>query len=171
MEKALVLIDRLIEEHKQILQRFQTAEQVASDTVAILGLDKAKEDFVPGRFDDQRQGLQNLQKSLEVIEKGLKGHFGREETSLLTVFEQHRGGMLASGWRVLLLEHQEIKDRIAESKKEVAELASGGLSREVREGRAWGVRVYLSHTRKLIQAHAQSEQELFYELRAELMKA
>ena len=171
MEEGLALIDQLIEEHKQILQRFQTAEQAANDAVAILELDKAKEDFVPGRFGDQRQGLQNLQESLEAIEKGLQRHFDREETGLLTVFEQHRGGMLASGLRVLLLEHQEIKDRVAESKKEVAELASGDLSREVREGKAWGVRVYLSHTRKLIQAHAQSEQELFYKLQTELMKA
>ena len=171
MEEAFALIDQLIEEHKQILQRFQTAEQVANDVVAILELDKAKEDFVPGRFGDQRQGLQNLQESLEAIEKGLQRHFDREETGLLTVFEQHRGGMLASGLRVLLLEHQEIKDRIAESKKEVAELVSGDLSREVREGGAWGVRVYLSHTRKLLQAHAQSEQELFYKLRTELMEA
>jgi len=171
MEEAFALIDQLIEEHKQILQRFQTAEQVANDAVTILELDKAKEDFVPGRFGDQRQGLQDLQESLEAIEKGLQRHFDREETGLLTVFEQHRGGMLASGLRVLLLEHQEIKDRIAESKKEVAELVSGDLSREVREGRAWGVRVYLSHTRKLLQAHAQSEQELFYKLRTELMEA
>jgi hemerythrin-like domain-containing protein len=171
MEEAFALIEQLIEEHKQILQRFQTAEQVANDAVAILELDKAEEGFVPGRFGDQRQGLQNLQELLEAIEKGLQGHFDREETRLLTVFEQHRGGMLASGLRVLLLEHQEIKDRIAESKKEVAELASGNLSREVREGGAWGVRVYLSHTRKLIQAHAQSEQELFYKLRTELMEA
>ena len=170
MEETLALIDQLIEEHKQILQRFQTAEQVANDAVAVLELGKAEEDFVPGRFSDQRQGLQNLQESLEAIEKGLQRHFAREETRLLTVFEQHRGGMLASGLRVLLLEHQEIKDRIAESKKEVAELASGDLSRELREGKAWGVRVYLSHTRKLIQAHAQSEQELFYKLRAGLMK-
>jgi hemerythrin-like domain-containing protein len=171
MEEAFALIDQLIEEHKQILQRFQTAEQVANDAVAILELDKAEEGFVPGRFGDQRQGLQNLQELLEAIEEGLQGHFDREETGLLTIFEQHRGGMLASGLRVLLLEHQEIKDRIAESKKEVAELASGNLSREVREGGAWGVRVYLSHTRKLIQAHAQSEQELFYKLRTELMEA
>lgn len=171
MEEAFALIDQLIEEHKQILQRFQVAEQAANDAVAILELDKAEEDFVPGRFGDQRQGLQNLQELLEAIEKRLQGHFDREETGLLTIFEQHRGGMLASGLRVLLLEHQEIKDRIAESKKEVAELASGDLSREVREGGAWGVRVYLSHTRKLIQVHTQSEQELFRKLRTELMKA
>ena len=47
MEDALALLDQLIEEHKQIMRRFQTAEQVANDTVAILELDRAKEDFVP----------------------------------------------------------------------------------------------------------------------------
>jgi len=40
MEETLALIDQLIEEHKQILQRFQTAEQVANDAVAILELRK-----------------------------------------------------------------------------------------------------------------------------------
>ena len=171
MTEILSLIDQLIEEHKQILQNIQTAQKVANDTVAILELEQTKEDFVPGRFNDQKQGLQNLQDSLETIDKGLQEHFSREETGLLTAFEKYGGGILASALRVLLLEHQEIKDRIAKSKKEVAELASGDLSREVREGGAWGVRVYLSHTRKLIQAHAQSEQELFYKLRTELMEA
>ena len=171
MTEALALLDQLIEEHKQILQRVQTAEQVASDAVAILELDRAKEDFVPGRFSDQKQGLQNLRESLEAIEEGLQGHFDREEEGLLAVFEQHGGGMLASGLRVLLLEHQELKDRIAESKKEVAELVMGISSREVQEGKAWGVRVYLSHTRKLIEAHARSEQELFHKLRTELKEA
>jgi len=171
MEEALALIEQLIKEHQQIMQRVQSAEQAANDAVAILELDRAKEDFVPGRFDSQKQGLQNLQDSLEAVDNGLQKHFDREERGLLTLFEQHGGGMLASGLRILLLEHQELKDRIAESKKEVAELVSGDLSREVREGGAWGVRVYLSHTQKLIQAHAQSEQELFYKLQTELMKA
>ena len=171
MEEALALIDQLIAEHKQILQGVQTAEQVANDAMAILELDRAKDDFVPGRFGDPKQGLQNLQDSLETIEKGIQAHFGREESRLLTVLQQHGGGMLASGLRVLLLEHEELQNRISESKKEVAELAVEGLSREVREGKAWGVRVYLSHTRKLIQAHAQSEEVLFRTLKSELKKA
>ena len=171
MEEALALINQLIEEHKQILQEAQTTEQVANDVDTILQLDKAKEGFVPGRFSDQRQGLQTLQDSLEAIDSGLQAHFDREEKKLLAVFEQYGGETLASGLRFLILEHQELKDRIAESKREAAELAVEGLSREVREGKAWGIRVYISHTRKLIEAHAQSEQELFHKLRAELMRA
>ncbi len=168
MVETLSLIDQLIEEHKLILQNVQVAQQVANDVLALLALDRAKGDFVPGRFGDQQQGLQSLKESLEVIDQGLRGHFGREETGLLTVFEQHGGGMLASALRILLLEHEELLNRIAESKKGVAELAGEGLSREVWEGKEWGVRVYLSHTRTLLEVHTQSELELFHKLRSEL---
>jgi len=171
MKEALVLIDQLIEEHKQILHELQTAEQVANDVGAILQLDRAQGGFVPGRFSNQKQGLQSLQDSLEAIDSGLQLHFDYEEKKLLSIFEQYGGETLVAGLRFLLLEHQELKDRIAESKKEVAELVTESSSREVQEGKAWGIRVYMSHTRKLIEAHAQSEQELFHKLRTELTKA
>jgi hypothetical protein len=168
MEEAVALIDQLIEEHKQILQKFQTLEQVVNDVGAIAQLDKTKEDFVPGKFNDPKQGLQNLQDSLESIDHGLQEHFNREEKQLSAVLKQHKSETLTSGLHLLLIEHKEIKGRIAESKKEVAELTEKSLSREVREGKAWGTRVFINHTRKLVEAHAQSEQELFHKIRAEL---
>jgi len=171
MEETVALINQLIEEHKQILQEFQTMEQVANDVSGIMQLDKTKEDFLPGRFNDQKQGLQNLQDSLETIDDGLQKHFDREEKQLSAALKQHKSETLASGLRLLLLEHKEIKERIAESKKEVAELTAKSLSREVREGKAWGTRVFINHTRKLVEAHAQSEKELFHKIRAELMEA
>ena len=171
MEETIALINQLIEEHKQILQEFQTMEQVANDVSGIMQLDKTKEDFLPGRFNDQKQGLQNLQDSLETIDDELQKHFDREEKQLSAALKQHKSETLASGLRLLLLEHKELKERIAESKKEVAELAGGSLSREVREGKAWGMRVFINHTRKLVEAHAQSEQELFHKIRAELIGA
>jgi hypothetical protein len=79
--------------------------------------------------------------------------------------------MLTSGLRLLLLEHQELKDRIAQSRADVAELISLDSSREVLEGKAWGVRVYVSHTRKLIEEHAKSEQQLFAKVREELERS
>ena len=171
MKEVVALIDQLIEEHKQILQKFQTIEQVANDVSTIAQLDKSKEDFLPGKLNDQKQGLQNLQDSLEAIDHGLQEHFDREEKQLSAVLKRHRSETLASGLRLLLLEHKEIKARIAESKKEVAELTWVSLSREVRQGKAWGTRVFINHTRKLVEAHAQSEQELFHKIRAELIKA
>ena len=170
MEEALALIEEIIEEHKSIMQGAQTLEQTASDAEAMVGLEKAKETFMPGRFE-QEQGLKKLQASLEAIDQGLRAHFNREETGLLDVFEKHGNKELASALRSLLLEHEDLRNRLAHSKKHVAELVSGGLSRQVWEASAHDMRAHISHTRKLLEAHAEIEQELFHRLRTELMKA
>ena len=126
MEEALALISQIIEEHKLILQRVRTLERVTNDISAMLELDRAKEDFVPGRLGDQKAALQKWQKSLEAIDQGIKAHFDREETGLLTAFEKHGGRMLASALRALLSEHEELRNRLAKLKTEAVELAVGG---------------------------------------------
>ena len=168
MDEAVALIDQLIEEHRQILNDVQEAEKIANDAGALLELGQAKEDFLPARLGDMKRGLQSLEESLGRVNYGLQGHFEREEGRLLTIMEQRGGAMLISGLHLLLLEHQELRDRIAQSRADVAELITVDSSREVLEGKAWGVRVYLSHTRKLLAEHARSEQQLFTKLRAEL---
>ena len=171
MKEALELIDRIIEEHKQITQEGRTIQQVSSDYEAGLKLGKAKDGFIPGGLDGQKRYLQNLQGSLETISQELLAHFEREEKWLLAAFEKHGGQMLAAALRSLLLEHQELKKRITKSMDDVARLAAEGLSREVWEGQAWGIRTYISHTLKLVEAHAQSEHELLLKLRSALIKA
>ncbi|MFC1916773.1 hypothetical protein ACFLX1_01395, partial [Chloroflexota bacterium] len=57
---------------------------------------------------------------------------------------------------------------LAKSKTGIAELAVEGLSREIWEGKVWGLRAYVSHTRNLLEAHAKSEQELLLTLRRQL---
>lgn len=133
-------------------------------------MDIAREDFVPGRLGDQKRDLQNWQESLELIDQGIQVHFNREETGLLNAFEKHGGRMLASALSDLLSEHEELRHRLAKLEKGVAELAVGDSSREVWEGRAWGVRSYLAHTRKLFEVHAQSELELLRMLRNRLRR-
>ena len=169
MEEALVLIEKVIEEHKSIMQGVQTLEQAASDAEAIVDLEKAKETFMPGRFE-QEKGLQKLQESLEAIDRGLRAHFDREETGLMDVFEKHGNKELASALRSLLLEHEDLRNRLAHSKKHIAELVSGGLSRHLWEASAHDMRAHISHTRKLLEAHAEIEQELFHKLRTELIR-
>lgn len=167
MEEAIAIIEKIIEEHKAIKQNFQTLEQVANDASALLVLEETKEDFMPGRFN-QRPGLQRLAESLEVIDKGLQAHFDREETALLAVFDKHGDEELASSLRSLLLEHEDLRNRFAHSKKHVAELSGGGLSRHLWEASAHDMRAYISHTRKLLEAHAEIEQELLHELQYRL---
>ena len=60
MEEALALINKIIDEHKVIIGRVQSLEQAANDASVLVGLEKARDTFVPGRLD-QKQGLQKLQ--------------------------------------------------------------------------------------------------------------
>jgi len=167
MEEALAVIEKIIEDHKVIKQRFQTLERVANDAEAMTGFEKAKEAFMPGRLS-QKQGLQELQESLDAIERGLHIHFHNEETGLLGVVERYGDEELKSALRSLLLEHEDLRNRLAHSKKHVAELIGGGLSRHLWEASAHDMRAYISHTRKLLEVHAEIEQELLHKLRSEL---
>ncbi len=170
MEEALALIEKIIEEHKLIIGRVRALEQVTNDATALMGFDVAKGDFVPGRLDNQKLSLQNLQESLEKIDQGIQAHFNREETGLLNALEKHGDKVLVSALAALFTEHKGIRDRLAKLKKDIAELAAGGLSREVWEGKAWGIRVYVTHTRSLLESHAKSEQELLQILRNRLRR-
>ena len=170
MEGTLALMDAIIKEHKQIREDVETTEHIADDLGAILELDRAVGDFEPATLDHKRRSLQGLQQSLEKVDKELRAHFEREEGALLTAFEDYGGRTFASALRALLVEHQELKNRIAKSKQDAAELAVGELSREVWQGKAYGMRVYISHTRKLLEAHAQSELKLLQTARKEIEK-
>ena len=167
MEQALAVIEQIIKEHEVISQRFQAAEQVANDTEALAGFDKAKEAFMPGRLAPQ-PGLQELQASLETIGEGLQKHFHREETGLLGVVERYGDEENKSDLRSLLLEHKDFRNRLAHSKKHVMDLIGGGLSRHLWEASAHDMRAYFSHTRKLLEAHVGIEYELLHELRRKL---
>lgn len=169
MEEIIALIDKIIAEHRTIFQRLQTLEQAANDAEAIVGLDKAKEAFVPGRFE-QKQGLEKLQKLLETIDQGLRAHFDREEGALLSAVKKHADKRLASALHSLLLEHEDLRDRLTRSREYADELTSGGLSRHLWEASAHDMRAYINYTRKLFKAHAEMEQELLRTLRSEFSR-
>lgn len=168
MSEILTLIDQLIEQHKVILKSLADTQKVVNDASALFALDGAKKDLMPGRLDDQHKLLEDLEKTLNKVEEGLKTHFNYEETALVRAMKQYASETLVTGLRVLLMEHAELKTRLEESRKEVAELFKFRGHREITEGRVWGMRVYIAHTEKLIGLHANSEEELFHKLRDEL---
>lgn len=167
MEEALALIEKIIEEHKQILGNIRALEQVTNDAGALRVLDIAKEGFMPGR-PDQAEGLHKLDELLAMTNSGIRAHFNREETGLLAAFEEHGGEMLISALRALLLEHDVIRKRFVHAEQLVTELKMGDLSRYVWEASAYDMRAHIAHTRKLFEVHARSEQNLLRTLRNRL---
>jgi hypothetical protein len=169
MEDALATIERVIAEHKAIRKDFYNLEQVANDAQAMKSFEAAKEAFMPGRLD-HRQGLSQLANALTAIESGLHRHFHFEETSLPTVVDMHGNEELKSSLRSILLEHIDLRNRLAHSRKHAEELVDGSMARHRWEASAHDMRAYISHTRKLLEAHAEIEQELLHELRSRLKK-
>ncbi len=169
-QEVVAMIDRIIEEHKIFIQRVQTLEQVANDAQAMLGLEKAQEAFMPGRLEE-KQSLQKMQGLLETIDQGLRAHFDREESRLLAAFEKHGDKKLVSALRSLLIEHEDIRNRFTHEGTQMAELLSGELSRHMWEASAHDMRAHISQTRKVLEAHARTEQKLLRTLRSELIRA
>ena len=164
MADNAALIDRLLEEHKVIIRDVQSLQRAANDASLLIGLKEARETFVPGRFD-QKHGLQKLQEMLAAIDKGLRAHFNREETLLLAEFEKHGDRKLVTTLNSLLLEHEDLRNRLDHAKVDIDELMNGKLARQRWEASANDMRAHLSHTRKLLEAHAAVESELLLELR------
>ena len=169
MEDDATIIDRVIAEHKTITQRFHDLEKIANDAEAMAGFEEAKEAFMPGRLD-RKQGLTELENTLKAVEDGLQKHFHFEETSLPSVVDRHGDEELKSSLRSIFLEHVDLRNRLAHSKKHAAELVSGDMARHRWEASANDMRAYISHTRKLLEVHAEIEQELLNNLQDKLKK-
>ena len=168
-DEILVLVDKIIEEHQLVFSRFKNLEGMLSDAEAISGIDEAKEAFMPGRLD-REQGLPKLLESLEIIEQGIEAHFNREETALLAAFEKHGDKNLVFALEALLVQHEDLRSRLTDSKRHVTELIGGGLARQQWEASAHDMRAHITHTQQLFHGHAAGEQPLLMEIRKRLVE-
>lgn len=171
VQEVIDLIGKINEEHKQITKDVQCAQQVCSDLDAISELGKSSEHVVPRRLSDQHAGLKKLEESLAAVSKGLTSHFDLEEKSLLKAFEMHGDMTIATALHTLLLEHSDIRDRLKHADKALKELMTERLSREVWEGKLWGLKAYINQTAKIIEMHAENEHELMKTLEKKVKKA
>ncbi|MCH8864518.1 MAG: hemerythrin domain-containing protein [Chloroflexi bacterium] len=163
--EALALIDKIIEEHRIILGDIRDFTQDTNDVVAMRGLDQTREDFVPGRLEDQKQSLGNWQESLLAVDRGIQAHFHREETALVDAVAEYGDNDLASVLRHWLAEHKELRERLGRMKQDVAGLVIDTSAQSVWQEKAWSIRVYMTHTGKLFDVHARGEQEMMLKLR------
>ena len=169
MKEVLALIEQIIEEHKVFIQQIKGLEQAANDASVIVHLEKVKKEFVPGRLG-QKEELKNLSESLGIIDKGIRTHFHREETRLVDAAEKYGGKELASALRSLLVQHNDLINRLDNTAKHLADLTGGGLSHFVWEASAHDMQAYIAHTRQLLEVHASNEQGILYRLRDVLLQ-
>ena len=163
--EALALIEKIIEEHRIILGGIHNLNERANDVAAMRGLGQAQETFTPGRLHDQKEALRNWKESLSFVDAGIQAHFNREETALVAAIAEYGSEELASALRHWLAEHAELRERLAKMRIDVDELIAAESYHVVWQGKAWGIRVYMTHTGKLFDVHARGEQKMLVKLR------
>jgi iron-sulfur cluster repair protein YtfE (RIC family) len=166
MKESVALIDQVIEEHTTI---FQGLDQVVSDAEAIYGFKNAQEIFTSGRVD-QKEWEDRLVELVNLIDQGLQAHFDREEKALMDAFEKEGDRELSSTFRSLMLEHNDLRNRLAHAKRHVSELTGGESSHSHWQATAHNLYTHISRTRELLKAHAGAEQKLLLSLRQRLLE-
>lgn len=168
MDIALELIDQLIAEHKSIADKTKSVNEANDDTF-IAGLKKMKNHFAEGK-EAITVDIKSLERVLEEIGSQLGKHFSREETVLLPIVEKDGNEKLLTALNPLLFEHSDLRDRLVHIRKRVDELKNWSLAQDIWYSRAGDLRVYITHTTKLIETHAARENHLLKEFRQYLKK-
>jgi hypothetical protein len=163
MEDIIGAINTIIKEHRVLTSNALDLDKIANDTEAMGVLEKGKDTFMPGRFDENRS-LQKLEQMHAKFEAGLKSHFDFEETRLTAALKDSGKVEAVKALDGLLLEHKFLLERIEHQKKQIAELRSGKVSAGVWGAQGHDLRAFITQTNKMISAHALSEHNLLNKL-------
>jgi hypothetical protein len=167
--EPLEIIEKVIQWHKKIREDLHHLDKAANDAEALAVVDKAKELFMPGRLQ-QHEGLKEFRSSVEATAEGLGRHFDFEEQCLPDLVAGYGDEEIISNWESILLEHKDLRNRLAHAGKHAAELIEENLSRHLWEASAHDMRAYITHTHKLLEAHVRIEEDLLYEIRDRVKK-
>lgn len=166
MEDILDVIDSIIAEHRVILRRFSALESVSNDVTAIGAYKQVRDmTFSP----EGVQHLPQLQKTLEDANRKLRAHFDREDTALLSAFEQHGDRKLLAAFQTLLAEHEEIRAQLVRAEESASRLRGGSTSQADWEKKTKGMRTAIIETRERLAAHASAEKDLLMRLRGDIL--
>ncbi len=170
MNDTLRLIDQLIAEHKAVGEKTQSLEKAANDVRLLSDLKQARDTFLEGDIAG-RDDLKKLEALFNEMDTWLDKHFKREETILQPAVRHYGNEKFVASLNSLLFEHTDLRDRLLHSRKRVDELLGGSLDQARRDAAVRDLRVYINHSRRLLETHAAQENHFLTEFRKHLKKA
>ncbi len=151
MEGDLAIISRIIEWHQTIRGHVKLVGDAISDREALMGMETARTDWIPGRLEKLAEKHNRLQQTLSFLGEGLNNHFAFEEKALPPLL-----GELFM--RALVLDHQEIRKEIDEAKSTLGDTKLEGLSREELLSREAHIQQVVDSICQLFEEHATREE-------------
>jgi len=144
-------INRVIDDHRVIRKHVKLVGDSVPDKEALSKLQKTRADWPLDRSDIPAEKLEKLQQTLSFLDEGLRNHFAFEGENLPPLC----GNLLM---RALLLEHEEIENKIAEARSMVANFTLEGLNEEELASRGSQVQQMIGSLLSLVEEHATKEE-------------
>jgi hemerythrin len=150
MADYLATVRRIIEEHHKIRSDVMQVGESANDLAAVFSLQRAYSTWSQSSLDALAQKQDKLKETISLMAEGLDRHFSFEEEYLPPIF----GEILM---RALLLEHREIRRKLAEIKSAVNTRLEGLGQRELLAQRTH-IQHVVGDIRQVIEEHASREE-------------
>ena len=163
MEDKLAIINRIIEWHQTIRGHVRLVGDSISDEEALLALEKARLEWIPGQLEVLAEKQKKLQQAMGFLDEGLQNHFAYEEQVLPPLL-----GELFM--RALILDHQEIRKEISETKSITAAAKLEGLRREELLSQESNIKQTIQGVCQLIEEHAIREETILEMLQRALQE-
>ena len=153
MSDNLETVKHLIKEHRIIRGHVKLAGDSVPDQEALITLKSARSDWTTDLKEMLSEQQKKLQQAINFLDEGLTNHFAEEEEALPALL----GGFLMQS---LLVEHQEIRRVLDDTKLVVASTNLAGLSQEELMAKGSEIQQAVNSLRSLIEEHADKEEVL-----------
>jgi hypothetical protein len=147
-------IDKTLEEHHAIRDTVELDGGPVSDFEALFALRQAYAGWSQCTPEDLAAKQEQLLKTLELVDRGLRQHWEDEERDLQPMF----GGPLMKGF---LYEHHDIAEKIGRAREVITGEKLEGLEPEVLLSRKTAIQDIVNHIMQAIEEHSNHEDTIF----------
>jgi hypothetical protein len=163
MADYLATVRRIIEEHHKIRSDVTQVGGAANDLAALFSLQRAYSTWSQSSLEALAEKQDKLKETINLMAEGLNRHFAFEEEYLPPIF----GAILM---QALLLEHREVRQKLAGIKSTVTDTRLEGLEQKELLARRTQIQNVVSDTRQAIEEHAGHEEVILRMLERALVE-
>lgn len=150
----LEIIQRTIEEHRKVRSDVGVVGHAANDMEAMFSIQRSHAGWAQGSLEALPQSIERLRQAVEVVNEGLRRHYGFEEQYLPPVFGE-------TLMKALVLEHGEVRGKLSACVTSI-NADVGGMAQEGLLTYRSGVQQAIGDLMQSIEAHASREEVVLH---------
>lgn len=153
MADELEIVNKVIDEHRNIRTHVKLVGDTVSDPEGLLKLEQARPDWMLGSPEQLSDKQTRLEQTLNYLYDGLQNHFALEEKWLPKVL----GNIMMAA---LMLEHAELKSTIEDIRSTLGNSKIDQMSHEERLSFKWVMQQKIDEMSHMLESHAGKEETI-----------